>query len=101
MKISINELREKLLGTLQENFSKEQSNQVADVLLWCDMSGINIMGTMKLTGSEPLQNITPKYDMKIDRETKLSALIDAGANPAPLAAQIATDMVIKSSATFK
>lgn len=97
MKIAISELREKMLNTLTKNFSEDESNKIADVLIWCDMAGISTMGTMKMTGSEPVQDIKPKYDIKVDKETKLSALIDAGANPAPLAAQMATTIAINKA----
>lgn len=95
MKIKIDELRTKIIETLTSNgFSEADSESVADVLIWCDMSGINVMGTMKLTGPEPIQLIKPKHDIEVERETKISALLNAGANPAPLATQVATNMAI-------
>ena len=98
MKIKIDVLKEKILQTLTANgFSQNDSSDIADVLLWCDMSGINIMGTMKLTGTEPLQNIKPIHEIKTEHETKLSALLNAGANPAPLAAQQATNIAIEKA----
>lgn len=58
------------------------------------MSGNKTQGIIKLTGTEPLQNIKPQHEIKIDKDTKLSQLIDAGANPAPLVSQVATETVI-------
>jgi LDH2 family malate/lactate/ureidoglycolate dehydrogenase len=94
MKISIDELRTKIIGHLEKNLTSEQADLVADYLLWAEMSGISTQGIIKMTGTEPLQDIVPLYAMKVERDTKLSQLIDAGANPAPLAAQVATDVAI-------
>lgn len=98
MRIKIPVLRENIIKTLTEKgIGQEDSNAIAEVLIWCDMSGIKTMGTMKLTGTEPLQNIVPIHAISIEKETKLSALLNAGANPAPLAAQMATDMAIQKA----
>jgi len=97
MKIKITELRKKVLTTLKQNFTQEESNRVADYLLWAEMSGIKTQGIIKLIGTEPLQNIKPKHPIKIEKDTKLSQLINAGACPAPLVSQIATDIVIKKA----
>lgn len=95
MKVKIADLRSKIIGTLlSKDFSQDESEKIADALLWCDMAGISTMGLLKMAGTEPIQDIKALYSMKIDRETKLSALVDAGANPAPLAAQYATDLAI-------
>jgi LDH2 family malate/lactate/ureidoglycolate dehydrogenase len=58
------------------------------------MSGIKTQGILKLTGTEPMQNVKSKHPIKIERDTKLSQLINAGACAAPLVSQIATDTVI-------
>lgn len=97
MKIAIDVLRKKIIDHLEKNLTLDQANLVADYLLWAEMSGISTQGIIKMTGTEPLQDIVPKYEMKIERETKLSQLIDAGANPAPLATQVATDVAIKKA----
>jgi L-2-hydroxycarboxylate dehydrogenase (NAD+) len=94
MQIPVKELREKVIVTLSKGFGEEDSNRIADYLLWADMSGIKTQGVIKMTGSEPLQDIKPKHEMKVERDTKLSQLINAGANPAPLVSQQATDIVI-------
>lgn len=57
MKISITDLRQKVLATLTEKgFNKPDASRIADVLLWADMSGITPMGIAKMVGSEPVQN---------------------------------------------
>lgn len=83
--------------TLQKGFTEDEANRIADYLLWADMSGIKTQGIIKMTGTEPLQDIKPKHEIKIERETKLSQLINAGAYPAPLVSQQATDTVIKKA----
>ena len=96
MKIPINELRQKVLNTLS-TFKKDEAEKIADYLLWADMSGIKTQGIIKLTGTEPMQEIKPEHEIKIEKDTKLSQLINAGACPAPLVSQIATDTVINKA----
>ncbi|MDL2362992.1 MAG: Ldh family oxidoreductase [Patescibacteria group bacterium] len=97
MKIAITELRQKILNTLSANFTMEEANIIADYLLWADMSGNKTQGLIKMTGTEPLQSIKPQHEIKVERDTKLSQLINAGANPAPLVSGVATDVVIQKA----
>lgn len=97
MKVSITDLRQKVVATLEANFTHEQAEKVADYLLWAEMSGIHTQGILKLTGASSLQNIHPEHDIAVERETKLSQLLNAGNNPAPLVSQIATDVVIEKA----
>jgi L-2-hydroxycarboxylate dehydrogenase (NAD+) len=97
MKIAVDELRSKIMSTLRESFTKEHADRIAEYLLWADMSGIKTQGVIKLTGREPLQAIKPQHEIRVERETKLSQLINAGAYPAPLASQQATDVVIQKA----
>lgn len=98
MKISIIELRQKVLTTFkQKGFNESDANRIADYLLWADMSGIKTQGIIKMTGTQSLQNIKPKHDIKVERDTKLSQLINAGAYPAPLVSQQATDVVTQKA----
>lgn len=94
MQIAITNLRLKITELLQKNFSKEEATKIADYLVWAEMSGNKTQGLIKMTGTEPLQDIKPTSEIKVLRDKKLSKLIDAGANPAPLASQIATEAVI-------
>lgn len=95
MQIKIADLRHKVINTFKQNFTEEQANRIADYLLWADMSGIKTQGIIKMTGAEPMHKIKPKHDIKVERDTKLSQLINAGAHPAPLVSQQATDVVIQ------
>jgi len=97
MKISITELRQKVEATLKQSFSDDHARRIADYLLWADMSGIVTQGIIKMTGSEPLHKIKPQHDITVERDTKLSQLINAGAYPAPLVSQQATDTVIQKA----
>ena len=97
MKISIATLHEHLVAVLSKNMSPEHATAVADYFVWAEASGNKTQGIIKMTGPEPVQGVMPKYDMKIERDTKLSQLIDAGANPAPLAARIGTDVAIEKA----
>jgi L-2-hydroxycarboxylate dehydrogenase (NAD+) len=95
MKISIVDLREKLTQTLRTSgFSPVDIQRIIDYLLWAEMSGNKTQGLVKMTGTEPLQNIKPKYEPKVERDTHLSQLIDGGANPAPVVASLGTEVAI-------
>lgn len=97
MKIAIEELRNKVIKTLESNFTNEEARRIAEYLLWAEMSGIKTQGLLKMTGTEPLQDIKPQHEVRIERDTKLSQLINAGAYPAPLVSQQATDVVIEKA----
>lgn len=98
MKINTEELREKIICTFTtEGFSREDAQSVAEYLMWADMSGIHTQGLIKMTGTEPLQKIAPKHEIKIERDTKLSQLIDGGAQPAPVVCQRATSVLIEKA----
>lgn len=94
MKIAIAELREKMLGTLSQNFSSEEAGEIADYFLWAETSGNKTQGILKMTGTEPIQNIKTQHEVRVERDTKLSQLINAGANAAPLVSATATDVAI-------
>jgi L-2-hydroxycarboxylate dehydrogenase (NAD+) len=97
MKISIEELHQKIRATLSQNFTQEEAQKVADYFVWAEMSGNKTQGIVKMLGTEPIQNIKPQHEMRAERDTKLSQLINAGAYPAPLAAQLATEVVISKA----
>lgn len=98
MRMKVTELRKKVSDTFREKgFSNEDTDSITDYLLWAEMSGIGTQGIIKMTGTEPLQNITPKHEIKIERDTKLSQLINGGANPAPAVSQRATNTVIQKA----
>lgn len=98
MKIALSDLQEKVLTTrTTKGFSDDDAHAITDYLLWAETSGIKTQGIIKMTGTEPLQNIQPKHEIRIERDTKLSQLINGGANPAPLVSQKATDVVIQKA----
>lgn len=97
MQISVPELKQKVFGILSANFPAEEAEKITDYLLWAEMTGNKTQGLLKLTGTEPLQNIKATSPVSTIRDKKLSRLIDAGANPAPYVSQIATDTVIEKA----
>src|SRR5262249_46591041 len=97
MKIPVAELRAKVLGLLKERFEPHDAERIADYLIWAEESGIKTQGVLKLTGTEPLHKIVTRGPITIERDTKLSRLIDAGGHPAPLGAQIGTDVAIEKA----
>lgn len=96
MKIKITELRGLVTKALTSKYySQDEAEKIADVFLYAELTGKNTQGILKLLGSEPAQDIKPKYPPKVIKETELSTLIDGGGAAGPLAAQVATDKVIE------
>lgn len=95
MKIKIDDLRDLIVKILSsKNYSVQEARKIAEVLLYAELSGKNTQGVLKLTGTEPAQNIKPEYPAKIIKETKASALVDGGKSAGPLSAQVAVDVAI-------
>jgi LDH2 family malate/lactate/ureidoglycolate dehydrogenase len=94
MKIPIERLKSNVTDILKQNFPENEAAIIADYFIWAEMSGNKTQGLLKMTGTEPIQNTKPTSVIKVIRDKKLSQLIDAGANPAPLVSQIASDTVI-------
>ena len=97
MQIAIDELRKKILSTLSPKFPLDQAEKITEYFLWAEMSGLKTQGILKMTGTDPIQKIAPKYALRVERDTKLSQLIDGGANPAPVAFRIAAEVAIEKA----
>jgi len=98
MQIKISELRSLIIKILsKENYSVEEAEKMADVYVFAEATGKNTQGILKLMGTEPAQNIKPKYAPKIVKETSVSVLIDGGGASGPLAAQVAVDTMISKA----
>ena len=97
MKVNIDELHKKVVATLKKGFSDEEATLSADYLVWAEMAGVKTQGLVKLTGGSAFQNKKPLHDLKIDRETKLSQLIDAGDHLSPYVSQVALKAAIKKA----
>lgn len=97
MRISVSDLRQKVMTTLTQAFDEAEAERIADVMLWAEMSGIAAMGIAKMIGSEPVQGQKATAPMEVVRDTKLSRLLNAHGAPAPLACQQATDVAIQKA----
>lgn len=98
MKLPIADLQAKITQTFRNNgFNEADTARTVDYLLWAEMSGVKTQGLVKMTGTEPLQNIKPKYEPKIERDTQLSQLIDGGANPAPVVASLGMEVALEKA----
>jgi len=96
MKIKVEELKTLLVQILSsKNYSQEEAEKIAEVLLYAELAGKNTQGILKLFGTEPAQDIKPQYAAKITKETDLSAVIDGGGAAGPLSAQLGADKVIE------
>lgn len=94
MKIAINTLREQLEQILTKNISEQDAAKLAEYFVWAEMSGNKTQGIVKFTGPEPVQVVKPEGPVVIERETKLSQLLNAAKNPAPLVTIQATEVAI-------
>ena len=94
MKLSIVSLKQQLVSILSENIDLEMSGEVADYFVWAEASDNRTQGILKMTGPEPIHRIKAKAPLEVVRDTPLSQLIDAHANPAPVAVLSATDAAI-------
>ncbi len=97
MRIKITDLREQIVGLLKANLTDSQAAAVADYLVWAEMTNNKTQGIVKMIGTEPIQSIVPEAEMKVVKDTKLSQIIDAGKNPAPLSATRAMDTAIQKA----
>lgn len=97
MRYRIDELRSKVIGTLCTRYTAHESAQIADILLWAEMADVKPMGLAKMTGTEPIQKMTAGHTVKVERDTKLSQLINAGGNAAPLVCIQAVDVAIQKA----
>ncbi len=98
MKIEISKLRELIEKQFYEkNVPREVVQKITDYLAWAEMSGNSTQWIIKMFGTEPMQDIVPKYEMKIQKETPCSILLDAGWNNSIYVSQIATDKVIEKA----
>ncbi len=97
MKIAIDDLRQKIIQTLKTRYNQEQSEQIADILLYAETSGVKPMGIVKMVGTEPIQNMVAEHEPKVERDTKLSQLIDAGGNAAPIVCHQAVQVAIQKA----
>lgn len=97
MEIKIEELKELATRAILKTgkVKEEDVEKILEVLLFADMTGRSTQGVIKLVGTEPLQNIDPKGEIEVIKETSVSAHMDARSNPAPLAANAATEKAIE------
>jgi len=98
MKIKITELKHIIITILsRENYSQKEAEKIADVYVFAEMTGKNTQGILKLMGTEPAQNIKPKYAPQIIKETSVSLIMDGGGAAGPLPAQETVGLVIKKA----
>jgi LDH2 family malate/lactate/ureidoglycolate dehydrogenase len=96
MKIVVQELKDRISSVLK-NINESDRGVIADYMIWAEMTGNKTQGIIKLSGTDPIQNIIPESEIKIERETKVSALLNAGKNPAILVSEKAAEIAIKKA----
>jgi L-2-hydroxycarboxylate dehydrogenase (NAD+) len=95
MKIKVSELRETTKkAVLNYGYSKEESEIITEVLLYAQLRD-NTQGVVKLIGSGIPKTSTE--EPVIEKQTKVSALIDAKQNHAMLVINNATELAIQKA----
>lgn len=97
MRIKIEDLRQKISAALQVGFVEDEIKSAVDYLMWAEMSGVKTQGIVKLTGKTSYQNKQPQHDMQVERETKLSQLINGGDHLSPYASQRAVEVAVSKA----
>ena len=98
MKIKISRLKELIEDQFQEKgTSSEVVQMISDYLVWAEMSGNHTQWIVKMFWTEPMQDIVPEYDVKTQRETPCSILLDAWRNNSVYVSQLATSKVIEKA----
>jgi LDH2 family malate/lactate/ureidoglycolate dehydrogenase len=93
MKISINDLKDLTLKALSKyGYTSEESQIISDVLLYAQLRGNN-QGIVKLIGKGIPKN-KEAGDIKVVKETKLSALLDGNNNQGMVVTKQAVEMAI-------
>lgn len=98
MKIAINVLKEKISHIFLEKwFSFDDTEKIVNYLIWAEMSWKTTQWILKMSWTEPIQNIVPIHWMEIEKDTQISQVINAWANPSIVASQMATNVVIEKA----
>ena len=97
MKVELKKLKIFLKKLLIKNFDTWSANSIIEYLLWTEMSWINTQWLVKLTWDYSLLKVVSEWNIFIERETKLSQLINANKNPSLLVTQTATNNAIKKA----
>lgn len=80
---------------METYYSQEQAVRIVDVLMYAEETGKDTQGVLKLSGTEPMQEVKPKYLPKVVKETNVSAFVDGGGNPAILVCRMANEIAIQ------
>ncbi len=96
MKIKLEELKElSKKAILKYGYTEDEANQILDILMYAQLRGNN-QGIIKLIGKGIPKN-TEAGEIKIIKETKLSALLDGNHNMGMVVMNKATDMALSKA----
>lgn len=97
MQVRIEDVEKKVVKLLSRNLTKKEATRVVEPMIWSEMAGVSTQGLIKLVGPNGLQHIVPKGKVTVEKDTKLSALINCNGNPGFLGCQAAADLVVKKA----
>lgn len=93
MLVQLDWVKDKIRGTLA-GFPAEQVEIVVDALMWADMIGKKTQGVIKLAGTEPIQSIKPKGDMRVTVK-KCAAHVAGNGNPSQVSTKVGMEKAIE------
>lgn len=96
MKIKVQELHQIIKTALLKKYSEKQSELIAEILLFGEMSGKSSHGIVRLlVGKYSVMAQEPKGEPTLLRKTKISTVIKGNANPGMLVGSLAMTKVIR------
>lgn len=95
MKIKIAELEQLIKNCLRRKYDRQDSDLIAEVILFGELSGKTSHGVVRLnTGGSSVMAQNPSDKPKLIHKSDLSSLIDGNGNPGMLVGQLAAGEVI-------
>ena len=95
MKIKIEKLRNLVIKSMLNKYNKQDSELMADVVMFGELSGRKSHGLNRLLIGSSILSMQPKSEPQIKNISKLSSLIIGNGNPGMLVGQISTNEVIR------
>lgn len=95
MKIKIGELQELILKAMAKKYDKEDSELMADVLMFGELSGRVSHGLVRLLVGASILAREPKDKPEVKEVTKLSSMVEGNGNPGMLVGPLALNEVIR------
>jgi LDH2 family malate/lactate/ureidoglycolate dehydrogenase len=97
MKVSIDAVHRHIVQMLAPVFADPAPTRIADYFVWAEMSGVTTQGVVKLTGPKALQLLEVEHELRVERDTPVSRLLNAGNNPSIYVTQVAVEYALEKA----